>query len=661
MPAYGVVSNATRDPADRLVSITAAVIVALAILVLIGWLFDVAALRTIAPMWSAMAPLTTIMLILISAAMHWHERRRTWANAALAGCVAISAALLIELLFDANLGMNAITRALDGRPGAPLPELPDGETATAMLLLVAALLCWRTKSVRLHDFADVMVVFIGLVCLQVLLAYTYHVITTSTWRGFRQIAAHTTISVMILGFASTARRPTLGLFGAMRGEAQSALQLRRLLPATVLFVGIIGWLYMVAVNHRVAAVPDLVAWTVVAAITGLALLLFITSADMRDVEAIVERRQEELIASKMRAEAASEAKSRFMAVMSHELRTPLTAVIGYANLLGESLPGEHPEAKGYVERIRASGWHLVGLIDAVLLYASGQAPADENRPQRVDVSELVAATTRMFERDATRKGLTVRISGDERAWAVADLRKLRQILNNLIENAVKFTDHGYIDTRVQVVGEKVLVEITDTGIGIGADQMTNIWEPFNQADTSHTRTRGGMGLGLAVARKLSEQIGAELSVRSNPAGGSTFTVELPRAERTDARIIELNGARVLVVDDEAGVRRIMVRTLVRYGGQVTQAESAQEALDFITRGDPFDVVVTDISMPGMTGIEMAQRLKAQRIASPILFVTGAELDAEDHSEITRLDARLLRKPFDMVELAKTVQQLAGRG
>ena len=104
----------------------------------------------------------------------------------------------------------------------------------------------------------------------------------------------------------------------------------------------------------------------------------------------------------------------------------------------------------------------------------------------------------------------------------------------------------------------------------------------------------------------------------------------------------------------------MVRTLMRYGGQVTQAESAQDALDCITREDPFDVVVTDISMPGMTGIEMAQQLKARRVAAAILFVTGAELDDDDHAEIARLRGQLLRKPFDMVELAKTVQQLAGK-
>ena len=645
-----------RGPADRLVSGAAIAAVIVAVLVLAGWLFDVAALRTIAPVWSAMAPLTPFLLIFISVALVCFERHRKWANASMLLAGVLAGAALLEYLFGVPLGLSALSRGLDVMNAEFQPELPDPETAAATLLLVMTMLCYRTRHRRLHDFADVVVVLIGIVCLQVLLAYTYNVLASESWRGFRQIAGHTTLSFMVLAFAATARRRTPGLYDAMRGEAPSAIHLRRLLPTMLAVCVLIGGLHGLAVREGIAPEPELLAWTVVSAIVMLALLLFVINADMRKAEALIRERQEELQAAKSAAEAASEAKSRFMAVMSHELRTPLTAVIGYANLLDEGLGGEiNPEARNYVDRIRASGWHVVGLIDAVLLYASGEAASEEIRHQRVDVGELVATTSEMFEREARLKGLELRTEAEGRAYVIADLRKLRQMLTNLLGNAVKFTDRGAVTTHVRVAGDKVLIEVADTGIGIDAAQLDHIWEPFHQVDASHTRTRGGMGLGLALTRKIADQIGARLAVRSNPGGGSTFSIELPRADDNDARAIGLNGARVLVVDDEPGVRRIMVRTLTRYGGDVTQAESAQEALASIGQQNGIDVLVTDISMPGMTGIELAQRLKSRAFASPILFVTGAELDGDDLDSIAALGGQLLRKPFDMVELARAVQ------
>ena len=641
-------SKVFDDPADRLINGAAVLVGALAVVVLAGgWLLGIERLRSLTPYWSPMAPLTAVLLLLQCASVVWLERRRALANVAMIAVAVISFAVLAEYFSDVPFPL--------GPRGA---ELPAPDSAAAFLLITTALLCYRTSHPRLHDFADVVVVLIGMVCLQVLLAYAYHVIAVSSATGFRQIAPHSTLAVMLLAFVATARRPSLGLFGAMRGSPQAAYQLRILLPATVLFCAVLGLLQSMALEQRIVAANDLVAWTVIAAITGLALLLFVTSADMRKVEATVQQRQQELIAAKTDAEAASEAKSRFLAVMSHELRTPLAAVIGYANLIDEGLTGDlNEETRSYVDRIRASGWHLVGLIDAVLLYAGGAAPADEVRLQRVDVGQLAHTVASLFEREATQKGVALRVIAPDDAWVVSDLRKLRQILTNLLENAVKFTDHGSIDMRVIVEPETVLIAITDTGIGIDATQMEHIWEPFHQVDATHTRARGGMGLGLAVTRKIAQQIGAAVRATSS-ADGSTFTIDLPRAEPQDAKTIELNGVHVLVVDDASGVRRIMARTLTRYGGDVIQAASAQEALDLIAAESRVDVLVTDISMPGMTGIELAQRLKRERFNAPILFVTGAELDADDLAEIARLGGVLLRKPFDMVDLVRAVQHMA---
>jgi CheY-like chemotaxis protein len=391
------------------------------------------------------------------------------------------------------------------------------------------------------------------------------------------------------------------------------------------------------------------------------LMLFVTSAEMRKVEATVRRRQQELLAATEAAEAASEAKSRFMGVMSHELRTPLTAMIGYADLLDAGIAGElSAEGKTYMHRIRASGWHLVGLIDAVLFYTGGKLPAEHATVARVDMRAILREMATMFGAQANDKKLTLTLDApEEPVYVDVDERKLRQILTNLVSNAVKFTERGSIVLGLRASVDTARIEVRDTGIGIDAENLKRIWEPFQLIDASHTRTQGGMGLGLALTRRLTEQLGARINAVSTPGRGATFTLELPRTDSQDRGQLRLDGTRILVVDDEPTVRRIMVRSLARHGAQVSEAESAYEAMKVIDQ-KALDVLVTDISMPGMTGIQLGERIQAQKLGIPILFVTGAEMDARDQASIAALDARLLKKPFDMFELARTVQSLMDR-
>jgi hypothetical protein len=334
------VSKLFSDPADRLVSGVAFFVSALAAVVLIGgWGLGIERLRTFAPVWSAMAPLTAVLLILVSISMVFLERRRGWANVAMVLTALIAAAVLAEYLLDFDVGFLRLMNVFD-----PLAELPAPDSAAAFLLLTLALLCWRTAQARLHDFADVVAVLIGLVCLQVLLAYAYNVIATSSWQGFRQIAPHSTIAVGLLAIAATARRPTLGLYGSMRGSAQSALQLRRLLPATVVFCVIIGLLHTMAVEAHVAGIAAVAAWTVIAATTGLAVLLFITSADLRKVEA-----------SQEPVHGGDEPRAAHSADRSHRIRQPAGRRAGRRSERGsEEVCGPHPRerlASGRADRL----------------------------------------------------------------------------------------------------------------------------------------------------------------------------------------------------------------------------------------------------------------------------------------------------------------------
>lgn len=626
-----------------------------ALLVLVaGWLLGVEPVRRITHFWSPMAPVTAVMLILLGAGLYWFERQARYSTIALLIALFLAAVAFAEFMF----GLQSIVTFVTSWFGRSA-ELPAPDTSAATILLVLALLSFRTRQSTLHDLADVVAVTVGMICLQVLVSHGYHIAYTKSFTGFRQIAAHSTIAMMLLAFGATTVRPTRGLFAAMRGRAQSALQLRRLLPVTLVLLVIIGWLMVLLVREGLAGtMPDLISWAVVSTMVVLAIVLFVTSADMRVVEATVQKRQHELEEAKTEAETASETKSRFMAVMSHELRTPLTAVIGYADLLENGVAGELPEeAQNYLRRVRASGWHLVGLIDAVLLYAGGTPPAEQSAPARLDVNALASTVAALFESQVEEKGLKLNLELAPTPINVeTDERKLRQILMNLVSNAVKFTESGAVTMRLFTSGDVAVVQIIDTGIGISPDHLAHIWEPFRLADDTHTRTRGGVGLGLAITRQLVSQLGGNIAVRSAVGKGTTFTVVLPRVEDADAPTFQLGGKRILVVDDEIALRRLMARSLTRFGAQATEADSADTALRIVQEEGPFDVVVTDISMPGMSGIQLAKLLAEPHPDMPILFVTGAQLDEGDMAEINALGGRLLRKPFQIKELARAVSR-----
>jgi PAS domain S-box-containing protein len=246
--------------------------------------------------------------------------------------------------------------------------------------------------------------------------------------------------------------------------------------------------------------------------------------------------QVELQAARDSAEAASRAKSQFLAVISHELRTPLTAVIGYSDLLETGVLGELQEAqKQPLARIRHSAWHLVALIDEILSFSKAEAGKEQVRLQETDAADVVDSVVSLLEPEASRRG--VRLNGHVTApvRVITDSGKLRQIVMNLVGNAVKFTDHGEVNVLLEARdGGTVTIRVRDTGPGIPSDQLERIFEPFTQCDQGLTREKGGAGLGLAVSRRLARLLGGDVYVESVPGRGSTFTVTLPARPADDA-------------------------------------------------------------------------------------------------------------------------------
>ena len=270
----------------------------------------------------------------------------------------------------------------------------------------------------------------------------------------------------------------------------------------------------------------------VAAMTSLVLAAIVRERRRADTE-----RSESLVRERLArrdAESASHAKSDFLAVMSHELRTPLNAIIGYASLLADGVTGPLSDAQAVqLGRVKASATHLLALIEQILSLSRIEARQEDVRLEPIDARTLVVEAAELVEPLIASKGLTLDVDAPADACRLdTDVTKVRQILLNLLTNAAKFTDHGTIGCRVSAEPAIVVFEVGDTGRGIPPDDLARVFEPFWQGDAGRARPEGA-GLGLSVSRRLARLLGGDITVRSTPGRGSTFTLSLPRATPND--------------------------------------------------------------------------------------------------------------------------------
>ncbi len=326
------------------------------------------------------------------------------------------------------------------------------------------------------------------------------------------------------------------------------------------------------------------------------------------------------------AEAANQAKSRYISTISHELRTPLNSILGYAQLMAAdaSLP---PQRRQAVQVIKRGGEHLMQLIDGTLDIARIEAGRLSLEPAPVRFDELLRELADMFEPQAAAKGLRFRFEpqGALPEWVRADEQRLRQILINLLGNAIKFTAEGEVALRVRHGREMATLEIADTGPGMDADELARIFEPFARGSRSASGAghAPGAGLGLTIAKMLTALMGGEMSATSEPGRGSVFRVRLflpelhgriwdtPRMRRAAKERLGLDGVspRVLVVDNESDDRQLLIELLEPLGFTVREASSGHDALDLVAAGWVPDAVLMDLAMPGIDGWETIRRLR----------------------------------------------------
>lgn len=429
---------------------------------------------------------------------------------------------------------------------------------------------------------------------------------------------------------------------------------------TVCLVGISEeWLPQVAKFERPVAAQ-------LASLLGVLMTVFLLTRAY-EVEtqaniAALEKQNDALLKARAEAECASKAKSEFLATISHEIRTPLNGVTGLVTLLRDET--DPTRLRDGLRIIQQSADTLLAVISDVLDFSKIESNQLELEAVPLSVEHELRVVVELLQSTAAESGTELELALEPTvpAWIEGDPTRLRQVVLNLVSNAVKFTSEGRVSVRGRVHEGRLILEVADTGIGMSQAVCKRLFEPFVQADTSTTRRFGGTGLGLVISRRLVRSMGGEVTVVSVPGEGSCFSVSLPvvpaAAPPTPSRIVPVVSVprSVLVVEDNRVNQVVVVRLLQKLGHQVMVADDGERALK-LAAGRQFDVVLMDCHMPVMDGYEATRALRERGDPTPIFALTAAVTNEDRARCLEAGMTGVLSKPLRIERLAEVLDAL----
>lgn len=684
------------DLLRRACLVMVAIVLMVAILVLLGWCLGVESFKRIMPGLVAMNPATAIVFVLCAAALWWlgagsrGARHRLAARAAALIIAAIGAMRLLEYLVGWPPGIDRMlfTASLESLDD-PLPNRMAPNTAMNFVFSGTAL---YLISYRNHlRTAQIIGGGVFITSLLAMIGYLYGVTAFYGVSSFIPMALHTAVCFVLVSFGVLLLRPDQGLMKVVVSDTAGGMLSRRMLPAVVVLPIVLGYLQLlgtrigifdVDLGHSLLIAGNVLFFLLL--VWGTAWMLYRADTQRKKVE-------DEIRHARIAAEAANRAKSTFLANMSHEIRTPLTAIVGYADLLFDTHQS-NSDRLNCINTIRRNSDHLLAIINDILDIS--KIEAGEMRLERIacSPSDIVHEVASLMRVRAMDRRLTFEVLFDTPIPRTirSDPTRLRQVLINLVGNAIKFTERGSVQVRVRMDrgdqhrAPQLCFEVIDTGIGMTPEQITGLFEPFAQADSTTTRRFGGTGLGLSISRRLVEMLRGQISVRSEVGRGTTFSFTIATGPVDDAKMIvpqtlqpeagdggagddaSLAG-RILLVDDGFDNRQLLSHFLRSAGADVAMAENgriacevALEAMAKDPRGTGYDLILMDMQMPELDGYAATAKLRASGYGGAIIALTAHAMAGDRIKCIQCGCTDYLSKPTTRARLTETVRRyLAG--